>query len=502
MPMTEAGFRAFIEDDQLHDRFTNYEVFENYWLGDYDNIDFATEIAAALSVDIAIKANVTFPIINVKVQHILGDKPVNIIAAGDDIADERLKDAEKWLTDVYEANKLSFNNMLKLIRGMSIKGDGYIRLSLPEEGKDGEFKDNVKVRVIDPKHVHPKYKSSDYEELELVAIKGFDYDETGELKWTAEVWYEDVVEMWELDTADPTVEDQSTVDHEWWRQETLPNPFGFIPIIHFPNIINQQPFGISDLHNVTTLQCALIKYLTDQAITADYQAYKRLFITGAMTIPGKQWDIDPGTITEIPDADAKVIEVDAGDLSAFLAAVDQTIELMCMVTQTPRIALTSQDGNVQSGYALEIQFLPLKAKTTEAIAILKAGLQELNGMLLKLGVEHDSQAFQDIKADVSFVGGLPVDLTTMVANHDKQITNRTLSRESAMQTEGVEDIEKEKELIESEDFANNAQRRIGAEADEIRQRVEGGEGFTTRPRPGEVPETERQRARERPPIRE
>ncbi len=77
-----------------------------------------------------------------------------------------------------------------------------------------------------------------------------------------------------------------------------------------------------------------------------------------------------------------------------------------------------------------------------------------------------------------------------------------MSRETAMQEEGIEDIEKEKELIESEDFANNAATRLGAETEGIRQRVEAGGDLTTPARPNQVPQTERERARERPPIRE
>ena len=498
MPMSESAFKAWINDAERHERFNNYKTYEDYWLGNYDEIPFSREVEAALSVDIAIKANMCFPIINAKVQYILGEEPVNVVVSGDEKSDEVIKDAEAWLIDIYENNFLTYNNMLKLIRGMSIKGDGYIRLSLPDEFKRGGFQDNLKVRVIDPKFVLQKYRSDDYEELELVAIKSYDYNEKGELQWTAQVWYEDVLETWTLDSADPTREDQNAIDHEWWRDDVLENPFGFIPVVHFPNLINQQAYGISDLHNVTTLQCALIKYLTDQAITADYQAYKRLFITGAMTIPGKQWSIDPGTITEIPDAEAKIHEIDAGDLKAFLDAVDQTIDLMCLVTQTPRIALNKSEGGVPSGIALEIQFLPLKSKTAETKAILKAGFQKINKMLLELGTEMDGQQFGDLKADVNFVGGLPVDSTAMVENHTKQIANKTLSRESAMQAEGIEDIEAEKEKIDSEDFANNARRRIGAETDQIRQRVENGEDLTATPRPAEVSERERERARQRP----
>jgi hypothetical protein len=502
MPMSENAFKAWINEAEKHSRFRNYKTYEDYWLGNYDEIAFAQEMEAALSVDLAIKANMCFPIINAKVQYILGEEPVNIVASGEDVADETLKDAEKWLTDIYEANNLHYNNMLKLIRGMSIKGDGYIKLALPEEGKKGALKDTAKVRVIDPKFVLPKYRSDDYEELELVAIKSYDYNDKGDLEWTAQVWYEDVLELWTLDSADPTREDQDAVDHEWWRDEVLDNPFGFIPVVHFPNLINQQAYGISDLHNVTTLQCALIKYLTDQAITADYQAYKRLFITGAMTIPGKEWAIDPGTITEIPDAEAKIHEIDAGDLKAFLEAVDQTIDLMCLVTQTPRIALSKpQGGGAPSGIALEIQFLPLKSKTAETKAILKAGLLKLNGMLLQLGAEMDGQSFGEIKADVNYVGGLPIDMAALVEQHTKQIQNKTLSRESAMQEEGVEDTETEQDKIDSEDFANNAIRRIGAETDQLRTRIENGEDLTAKPRPGEVSARERARARENPPIR-
>jgi hypothetical protein len=70
-----------------------------------------------------------------------------------------------------------------------------------------------------------------------------------------------------------------------------------------------------------------------------------------------------------------------------------------------------------------------------------------------------------------------------------------------MQEEGVEDVDAEQERINSEDFSNNARRRIGEETDEIRNRLENGEDLTARPRPRDVPLGERRRAREAPPIR-
>ena len=89
----------------------------------------------------------------------------------------------------------------------------------------------------------------------------------------------------------------------------------------------------------------------------------------------------------------------------------------------------------------------------------------------------------------------------MVANHEKQITNRTLSRETAMQEEGIADIENEKEKIDAEDFSANPARRLSAETSAIRRRVESGGALTTTPRPEAVSPAERARAKQPPPIK-
>jgi len=499
VPLTEKAFQTWIQEAETHPRLANYDKFNDYWLGNYDDIVFPAKVEAMLGVDISVKANMCFPIINIKTQFVLGTG-VTIEASGADATDEQITESERWLTDVYENNKLLYNNMLKLIRTTAIKGDGFARISMPDEDAEGDLKDNIKVRVLNPSLVFPKYMSDDYEEMELCAIKTFDVNDLGVFEWTAQVWYEDVIQIYKLDTTDPTLDAKAAVetDHEWWLQDTLDNEFGFIPVVHFPNLISDQEFGVSDLHNVTTLQAALLKYLTDQAITADYQAYKRIFVIGAMTAQGKQWDVSPGTVTEIPDPNAKVTEIEAGDLKAFIDAADQTIDLMMIVTQTPAIALGRSDGGVPSGYSLEVQYLPLKAKTQETVAILQAGFQELNRMLFKIG--ESEVGSENVKADVIFSGGLPLDKATLVEQHEIQINNRTLSRASAMKEEGVADVEAEQELIDSEDFNVNARRRLAIETESVQGQIDRNE-LTTTPRPNEVSETEAQRARERPPIR-
>ncbi len=493
--LSDMAFVNWINEAESHIRFANYAEFDNYYRGNYDDINLPDKVQKALGVDISIKANMCAPIVNIKVQYVLGG-PVTIQASSDEASEQNISDAEDWLRNIYKNNKLVYLNMLKLVRIMSVKGDGFIKLALAsEDDAVDDLEKDLKIRVINPRYCLPKYKDDDYEEMELCAVKSFTYDIQGNKVWRAQVWYPEDLQIWRLDSASIDEESNAAVDHEWHLEESLENELGFIPVIHFPNIVDDQAFGISDLHNVTTLQGALLKYLTDQAVTADYQAYKRIFVIGAATRQGMNWIISPGTVTEIPDPEAKVIEIDAADLEPFIKSVDETVDMMLQVSQTPQIALGKITGGIPSGYALKIHYQPLVAKCGETLAILKSGLRQLNSFLLKLGIEKESKPFADIEADVNFTPGLPIDQESMAKTHKLQIENRTMAVKTAMLEEGREDPEAETEQIASENFDVFPAERIGTETVRIRERLEAGAPLTAEPRPEAVSEREQAAAR-------
>ena len=467
MPLSESAFRSWITEAERHERLDDYDLYEKYYLGQFDEIDLPTHVANCLdNSDVAMWANLCKPIIDTVVQYICGGK-LGITVSGE--SEEVNTEAEDKLYQVYKNNGLLLRNMIKAVRVMCKKGDCFISLvndkTRPMKWyekaiqkiafwKDyaNDYWNTVKVRILNPAFVFPKYTDNDYEELELVAIKYYELDDEGDRIWRAKVMYSDVIQYWKL--ADIEEDDDEDVDtetpQEWQLETSEPNRYGFIPIVHIPNTIDDREYGVSDLHDITKIQYMFLKTLTDLMLTMDYQAFQRVYVIGGMTRKGQGWDSSPGVVSEIPNPDAKVEFVPNAEMSPFLDVIKMLKQLGCEVSQTPQIALGAVEGGIPSGYALRIQYMPLENKCNEKKAMLQDAFQSLNWMIFAMAAIDNQTDYSALDTEIQFTGGLPVDRQVLVEVHEKQINNGTISRATAMQEEGIEDAEEEMAKIEAE----------------------------------------------------
>lgn len=509
--LNSLAFRAWIDEAEQHSRFSDYTEYENYYLGQFDKVTLPKHITDCLSTDVATKANICRAIIDTKVQYICG-KPVSITVEDDQ--SEEAKQAERFLYTIYKNNGLVYKNMLKVIRILAKKGDVFLKIDKQEDGgllkkyakkiiekiafwKDytANYANQIKINVINPNFVLPKYSDSNYEEMELCAVKYFIYNDKGEKEWKAEIWYPDLKQYWTLHTLEQsdktTVATEKIWDHIWELDKEEENKYGFVPFIHIINTIDDREFGISDLHDIVEIQNNYNKVLTDLAIGMDYQAFQRIFIIGAMTKAGKQWDISPGTVTEIPNPDAKVEFIPNADMSPYLESLKMIKALACEVSQTPQIALGTIEGGIPSGYALRIHYQPLENKSNETKVLLQEAFQALNEMIFIMASIDSKANYAGMATKLQFMGGLPIDEASIVETHTKQLANGTISRETAMQEEGVEDIDEEKERIRSEsmetDLYGSQAERISEESASIEEMMKG---LNLTKAPEEVPITE------------
>lgn len=498
MPLSDTVFEGWINEAEGHQRLSDYRDYQNYYLGNFDDITLPDHIKEALGVDVAMHANFCRPIIDTKVEYICGT-PIGLTVESTPETEAAAKEAEEWLYKVYKKNKLFYHNMIKTVRILSTKGDVFLKAILDDENGNGELHKRLKVRILKPENCFPKYATDDYEELELMAIKYYSYSSSGDVIWHAQVWYPDVLQVWDLSTTG-TDDKQNVTDHEWTRVEDLENPFGVIPAIHIPNIINDMEFGISDLQVMTEMQDVFNKTITDMALTMDYQAFKRIFVLGATTKTGQRVDISPGAVHHVPNENAKIEEIDAAQVTPFLDAMDKLKETICEVTQTPQIALGNIKGGVPSGYALRIHYQPLENKSNETISLLQGAFQELNQILFRIAVKNGMPDWTGLETKLQFTSGLPIDKKATVETHEKQIKMGTLSVETAMEEEGVPDTDAEKAKIQAESFdVFGGTERAVQEATALAKSLEG-EQFFAEAAPGEVSERERELARETPAI--
>lgn len=508
--LNSLAFRTWIDEAEQHSRFSDYTEYENYYLGQFNKVTLPKHITDCLSTDVATKANICRAIIDTKVQYICG-QPVGITVEGDQ--SEQTKQAEEFLYTIYKNNGLVYKNMLKAIRILAKKGDVFLKIDKQEAGgllkkyaqkiierlafwKDytADYANKIKVNVVNPNFVLPKYSDNNYEEMELCAVKYFTYNDKGEKEWKAEVWYPDVKQYWTLKILEQsnksTVATEKVWNHIWQLDMEEENKYGFIPFIHIINTIDDRDFGISDLHDIVEIQNNYNKTLTDLAIGMDYQAFQRIFIIGAMTKAGKQWDISPGTITEIPGENAKVTFIPNADMSPYLESLKMIKALACEVSQTPQIALGTIEGGVPSGYALRIHYQPLENKCNETKVLLQDAFQALNEMIFVMAEIDGTVSYAGMATKLQFMGGLPVDKDSVVKTHTQQIANGTLSKETSMQEEGVEDIDEENERIRAEsmetDLYGSQAERIASESTSVEDLIKGL-NLTKEAQPAEVP---------------
>lgn len=506
--MTDEEFISWFSEAEKHIRIRNYKTYDNYYYGLFDNISMPKHIKDSLSTDIFLHANICKGIVDAKVQYILGsnigitvesEEDLNVAAVAENKKDLPSNQAEKFLYDVYKSNGLLYRNMVKLLRILTKKGDVFIKISFAPKEADEKFLGGlrklkfwressnniaklIKISIINPENVFPKYRDNDYEDMELCAVKYYEIDEKNQRVYRMQVWYYDRVQEWEQYNEQ---RGSSTIT-SWRRVKELPNLFGFIPIIHIANTIDDREYGVSDLHPVAEIQDIINKTITDLAITMDYQAFQRLFIIGAMAPPGKVWDISPGIITELPNPNAKIEVVPTADIKPYLEAFQQLREVGYQVAQTPMIALGKMEGGIPSGYALRIYYLPLENKCNEARVLVQEALQKLNNYLFIIAAKNGLGDWTNFDTKIQFRSGLPIDIDNLVKVHKEQIAMGTLSRETAMQEEGVQDVEIEQAKIKAEQFdIEGGALRATIEAEELQKRL-NEELFSTIPKPSEA----------------
>ena len=172
--------------------------------------------------------------------------------------------------------------------------------------------------------------------------------------------------------------------------DSRPNPLGLVPVVHIPNIpVSGSPWGLSDAHDIITLNRSYNEISTDIADIINYHAAPVTVIVGA-----KQGNLEKGAkkVWGGLPKDANVFNLEGG--SAGLAGAMNYLESlkrsMHELMNIPETAL----GQVQpisntSGVALSVQFQPLMNRYSQKIAQYGLGLERINELvMLNLAVKE------------------------------------------------------------------------------------------------------------------
>ncbi len=453
------SFLSWIVAEGRHERFNFYSRYSAYYNGDHD-VNLPPKIKAALAQELAVVSNMCKPVVDLTVQFLVGE-PVSIDVTQDGRNTEISEWGEMLLYRVYKRNRLLYANMIRLLRSMGKKGDSFLKFYVQN--------DDMRVAVLRPESVFPKYLDDNYEDMELCAIKHFTLDADGNRIWRAQVFHPDRVEYYYLglesrelnkpkrlwnrllrrnrggvagDDADPYFSNYNTQQFDKWEIEGVQeNPMGMIPIVHLKNNIDDMPWGVSDLQGMISLQDNLNKSLTDMMVSLDNTAFPRMFILNSLG--SGEISVSPGTHVELSGGE-QVQVIPPGSINSYAFGIQQLVKQMASVSQIPVEAFDGFNGIPVSGYALRILFMNLESKTKERMANVKDGLSQLNRMIFRaaalMGLAPE-ETLATLETDTHFTTGIPVDKLADTQYYLGLLNGRVISRDWVRERVGVQNLD-------------------------------------------------------------
>lgn len=146
------------------------------------------------------------------------------------------------------------------------------------------------------------------------------------------------------------------------KVDQVPNPYGRVPLFHFPNK-RQNRMGLSELsRSVVALQDGLNKSVIDMLVSMEFAAFKQRYVIGMeveinedtgepVDANVKNYGVD--RLMTIPDPEAKVGQFDSTDLQQFLKVQDKFWLSAARVTGTPLHYFYLTQGDFPSGEAIK-----------------------------------------------------------------------------------------------------------------------------------------------------
>jgi hypothetical protein len=165
--------------------------------------------------------------------------------------------------------------------------------------------------------------------------------------------------------------------------DSRPNPLGQIPVVHIPNIpVSGSPWGLSDAHDIITLNRSYNEISTDIADIINYHAAPVTVIVGA-----KASNLEKGAkkVWGGLPKDSQVFNLEGGSagLQSALQYLETIKRSMHELMNVPESALgQAMPVSNTSGVALAITFAPLMNRFTQKSSQYGKGLERINELIM------------------------------------------------------------------------------------------------------------------------
>lgn len=278
------------------------------------------------------------------------------------------------LERVWEVDNDKQRVLFEIAQTGGITGDAFIKVAYEEAWTDsiGRFHPGrVRILPLNSAFAFPEFHPHDRSRLLRFKQKyrfwGTSLEGTRQVFTYTEILTDDIIEEY--------VNDELI--------DSRPNPLGLIPVVHIPNVpISGSPWGLSDAHDIISINRSYNEISTDIADIINYHAAPVTVIIGA-----KASNLEKGAKKVwggLPkDARVENLEGGAAGISGALQYLQTLKTSMHEMMNIPETALgQSQPISNTSGVALAIQFQPLMNRWTQKSAQYGKGLERVNELVM------------------------------------------------------------------------------------------------------------------------
>ena len=243
------------------------------------------------------------------------------------------------------------------------------------------------------------------------------------------------------------VEGWTDAELEIWLDERLverrPNPYGFIPLVLYPNLREAKAFwGISDLASIEEPARELNRALSQLSLILETSGNPIAVLenvsdsTDIAVAPGAVWEIPP-------DARAYLLDLlQGGGVRLHVDYVDLIYRTLHDLGETPRTAF-GENRQALSGVALNTELDPLLKKVQRKRLIRSAAYRRRNELILKLLERFTGESYAPYRTRIVWGPVLPQDRSRQVADERALVEWGIHSRRRAADSLGVEDPDAE-----------------------------------------------------------
>jgi hypothetical protein len=278
------------------------------------------------------------------------------------------------LERVWEQDNEKEKVLLEMGQQGAVSGDCFVKVAYEEPWVDAvglAHPGRVRILPLNASFCFPEFHPHDRDRLLRLKLK---YRFWGtSLEGTRQVFtYTEIL-------TDETIEEY--INDELIDQR--PNPIGTIPVVHIPNLpVSGSPWGLSDAHDIITINRQYNEIATDVADIINYHAAPVTVIVGAKA---SQLEKGPKKVWGGLPKDSQVFNLEGGGngVKGALEYMDMLKRSMHELMGIPETAL----GQVQpisntSGVALSMQYQPLMNRYLQKTAQYGAGIERINELVM------------------------------------------------------------------------------------------------------------------------